>query len=440
MTGLLQRKCACGGPSGLTGEYEESRNKRLSLQRRSTNHLDPSMVPPIVHEVLRSPGQPLDSATRAFMEPRFGHDFSRVRVHADARAAESALTVDARAYTVGGHVVFAEGRYAPRTEAGRRLLAHELTHVIQQDGRAPAPGACLMIGPADSVLERQADGTAKAVEDCPGREAGRPAVPPGVQAHVSPMLQRAIRFSSKTPLAINHWDAGTTAIHGDTAEIVNGDYEAQTEVHVEADTAAELANWEVGFLQNAQVTWNRTYWSRDNTDRRGRFLERKLRVPASPLRDHLNDAIVWAAPGEFADVPASAGAALSTDITVTTSDAPTDRRNIHGSNMGDASDGSDNIFQHRKGWNFVSFVSAHNSATDEWRHLELIYWSVQASVDFATEPAGGVRVTRDDRQLGRSRRFRWSPAADPPVIGATRANAYINEPGNVSIRRVEGWT
>ena len=93
----------------------------------------PSAVPPIVHEVLHSPGQPLDAATRAFMEPRFGHDFSRVQVHSDTKAAESAWAVNALAYTVGRNVVFGEGQYAPATTMGRKLLAHELTHVVQQD-------------------------------------------------------------------------------------------------------------------------------------------------------------------------------------------------------------------------------------------------------------------------------------------------------------------
>ncbi|MET1081660.1 MAG: DUF4157 domain-containing protein [Burkholderiales bacterium] len=94
-------------------------------------------APPIVHEVLRSPGQSLESATRAFFEPRFGYDFSRVRVHADERAAESARAVNALAYTIGADVVFAERQYSPEATAGRRLLAHELTHVIQQGGDAP---------------------------------------------------------------------------------------------------------------------------------------------------------------------------------------------------------------------------------------------------------------------------------------------------------------
>jgi len=90
-------------------------------------------APPVVHEVLRTPGQPLDRAARAFFEPRFGHDFSRVRVHGDPRAAESAAAVSARAYTVGSHIVFGAGEYAPHTNAGRRVLAHELAHVQQQN-------------------------------------------------------------------------------------------------------------------------------------------------------------------------------------------------------------------------------------------------------------------------------------------------------------------
>ncbi len=80
--------------------------KPLILQRRAAHHAESAMVPPIVHEVLRSPGQPLDPATRGFMEPRFGHDFSQVRVHTDAKATESARALDALAYTVGQNIVF----------------------------------------------------------------------------------------------------------------------------------------------------------------------------------------------------------------------------------------------------------------------------------------------------------------------------------------------
>ena len=89
-------------------------------------------MPAIVREVLRSLGEPLDAATRTFMESRFGHDFSSVRAHTDAKAAESARAVNARAYTVGKDIVFGAGQYAPTTREGKRLLAHELTHFVQQ--------------------------------------------------------------------------------------------------------------------------------------------------------------------------------------------------------------------------------------------------------------------------------------------------------------------
>jgi len=128
----LQRQCACGQHTTAGGECAECRKKRLSLQRKAVNHAEPTAVPPAVHEVPRSPGQRLDPATRAFMEPRFGHDFSNVRVHTDTRSAESARTVQAMAYTVGRDIVFGTGRYSPHTGQGQRLLAHELTHVVQQ--------------------------------------------------------------------------------------------------------------------------------------------------------------------------------------------------------------------------------------------------------------------------------------------------------------------
>src|SRR5947209_171814 len=89
-------------------------------------------TPAVVQRALRSSGEPLDPATRAELEPRFGHDFGQVRVHRDPAAAESARALRAKAYTVGNDIVFAPGRFAPATGSGRHLLAHELAHVVQQ--------------------------------------------------------------------------------------------------------------------------------------------------------------------------------------------------------------------------------------------------------------------------------------------------------------------
>lgn len=190
-TGVLQRKCACGNKT-LGGEpCEACGKKKLNLQRRAVDDRseDPE-VPPIVHDVLGSPGQPLDPAARAFMEARFGndltrvrthtptshvvragltvgsandhheqeaervaqavmrrevssaprspHDFSNVRVHVGVRAAQAARAVSARAFTVGQNIVFGASEYGTGTAEGRRLLAHELTHTIQQ-GTAATP-------------------------------------------------------------------------------------------------------------------------------------------------------------------------------------------------------------------------------------------------------------------------------------------------------------
>ncbi|HYN19695.1 MAG TPA: DUF4157 domain-containing protein, partial [Thermoanaerobaculia bacterium] len=121
-TNLAQRKCACSGTSGLGGECTECQEKRLNLQRKPAGPGRTLAVPPLVDEVLASPGRPLDEETRTFMESRFGFDFSRVQVHADGRAADSARAVNALAFTVGRDVVFGSEQYAPHTKEGRRLL------------------------------------------------------------------------------------------------------------------------------------------------------------------------------------------------------------------------------------------------------------------------------------------------------------------------------
>jgi hypothetical protein len=127
---VLRRKCACEGSGAPCAAC--SAEQEHVVQRKAASAVTPTEAPPIVHEVLRSPGQPLDAATRAFFEPRFGFNFDRVRVHHEARATEAAESVGARAFTVGSDLVFARGQFAPHSIEGRRLLAHEFAHVVQQ--------------------------------------------------------------------------------------------------------------------------------------------------------------------------------------------------------------------------------------------------------------------------------------------------------------------
>lgn len=200
---ILQRKCACGQHTVAGGECAECRKKRL--QRKAADHTNSETAPPIVHEVLRSLGESLDSKTRGFMEARFNHDFSQiqvhhtpsllpqfkmmigkpndryeqeadqianyvnrtdrtndvhqpgvgptlpdfsqVRIHRDQTAVGAAQAVNAQAFTVGHHIIFNAGRYTPQTEIGRNLLAHELTHYLQQQSITPRVQRRLRVNP-----------------------------------------------------------------------------------------------------------------------------------------------------------------------------------------------------------------------------------------------------------------------------------------------------
>jgi len=212
---LLQRQCACGGVCGDCRRKKQLQAKLVigasndpleqeadrvaeqvlagnapantqpghaaiqatppAIQRHTVANNDAAQCAPAsVAQVLASPGQALQADLRQDMSRRFGHDFSAVRVHAGAAAAQSAREVDARAYTVGKQIVFDAGEYAPGSPSGRRLLAHELTHVVQQSGQGETAGT----GP---VMQRERARRPAAPAPAP---APAPAAQPG--QHVIP--------------------------------------------------------------------------------------------------------------------------------------------------------------------------------------------------------------------------------------------------------------
>jgi hypothetical protein len=152
---VVQRMCGKCSDEHDEDEGEDATKGRLQ-RKAAGGPVAETAAPAIVHEVLRSPGQPLDAGMRAFMEPRFGYDFSGVELHTDAHAAASAEAVGARAYTVGQHIVLGSAAGAPGTAEGRALLAHELAHVVQQGQAAPHAGQAPRHrpGPVVSVLQR----------------------------------------------------------------------------------------------------------------------------------------------------------------------------------------------------------------------------------------------------------------------------------------------
>lgn len=156
------KTCSCGQPVVANGECAACNAKRAVVQRQPAGTARTGSVSPLVSDVLGSPGRPLDPATRGAMETGFGADFSGVRVHTDARAAASARAIDAQAYTVGPNIAFDASRYDPGSGPGRRLLAHELAHVVQQRGAPIAPQR-FSLSQAGDAGERAADSAAEAV-------------------------------------------------------------------------------------------------------------------------------------------------------------------------------------------------------------------------------------------------------------------------------------
>jgi uncharacterized protein DUF4157 len=167
----------------------------------------PQVAPPIVHDVLGSPGRPLEPAVRGPMEARFGHSFSNVRVHTGERAAASARSVDAAAYTVGRDVVFGADRYEPGTQEGKSLLAHELAHVVQQRGSGHTPGS-LPVAPASGELESQAESAAGEVRAGAARPAVQrkvvvnpPAAASQIESHLSTFCGASLTHSPSGELS-----------------------------------------------------------------------------------------------------------------------------------------------------------------------------------------------------------------------------------------------
>ncbi|UUY07427.1 DUF4157 domain-containing protein [Pseudomonas sp. J452] len=262
---LLQRKCSCGGQaSGLTGEctecaqrlqrklaigpaddqYEREADRiaeqvvggspgnaptvhpatATPLRRKSDDGgAGGAAVPPVVNQALRSPGEPLGNDARAFFEPRLGHDFAKVRVHTDGTAAASARAVQARAYTVGQDLVFAAGQYAPHSQEGKRLLAHELTHVTQQSqvlrrapaAKAPADPLCetFNFASARKAVEAQAKKASKTADLLPLIRALKP-IRRCATAKQQTEVKDSLSSSLSTAKADEAWAAAGTAFGG----------------------------------------------------------------------------------------------------------------------------------------------------------------------------------------------------------------------------------
>ena len=384
-------------PESPAGELPEEEEEKLVSPKADTGGLTPlsgELADRI--QALEGGGVPLGEGERAFFEPRFDADFSQVRVHTGPAAEEAASALNARAFTLGHDIAFGPGRYAPGTEEGLRLMAHELTHVVQQGG----------VGEGEAI-------------------------------------QRAVDFTADFS-GISLTPETGAVIAGDEYEHDYADFSADANITAVGDTAAELDQWDVGILQDMVVNWEREYWRRDNADGRGRFVEQKFRPINTRFRDRMDGAAtVWSADDEHQELkdlpktPRDGRQEVAT--TISTSDVPGGGDTINGEDVTgmDASDGTGNINIERTGTRFDTYISAHNTVTDEWRHLRRLNWNYQKSTDFRGS-GGTLSVATERTELGRHGPHRAAP--DAPLTSGTTANDAVADDGNWTRRRVDGWT
>jgi hypothetical protein len=206
-TAIIQRKCAaCAGAEkeGSDCHCDEENPVRRRADAAHAGHDGSQPVGTAAASRIRGlqgSGAPLPQAALDQFEPRFGHDFSTVRVHTGGAAAESARELGAQAYTLGQDIVFAAGRYAPETPAGQQLLAHELTHTIQQTGGAPlAPATASAAESASETVSRTREG--REPRGGPATQVGpcEDVAPQVVQQRSAPMVQRVPTDIAGNPL------------------------------------------------------------------------------------------------------------------------------------------------------------------------------------------------------------------------------------------------
>jgi hypothetical protein len=258
----LSRKCGCGAALNVGRRCAECSDREAALQRAPATAEpaateSPADAPGVVQTVLDRPGTPLDAEVRACAEARLGANFDGVRVHTDALAAESAQAVAATAYTVGQHIVFDSGQYAPQTEAGQRLLLHELVHTVQQGGAdAPRLDTALHVSDPAEPAELEADAVADAAmreqASAPAqREAPRIArqAPPGSTA-TETATQPAP--ATATPEAAAPTQTSTTAPLGAATAV------AKTELK-DADIERWLLSLLMSLVKSGQTKLNESY-------------------------------------------------------------------------------------------------------------------------------------------------------------------------------------
>lgn len=425
---MLQRKFTYDNRIMTSEKGGAFATKKMSLQRRKVDNGSQHIgVPPSVHEVLRSPGQTLDAESRAFFEPRLGHDLSQVRVHTDAKAAKSARDVNAVAYTVGQNVVFSDAQFAPRSESGQRLLAHELAHTIQQRSAIIPSLEKLEISSSDDHHERQAEHVAQSVvqaTDTRSANYGEPNEYPETGFAASPVrvarLQRVISFTTADGAFATNNIAATEDAAGFVLTSPVATFQWTPDVTIHGDAGDDFANWEVAHHQVGKGYWMNVWWGTgaNRTHRKGTI------TGGLPMRDVAQTAAnTW-----YSDHRAQGFAADGDTRSPVMADTPSTGRIPWANPI--AGRGSTRGW-YNYGFGFVSTLSARHipdgTGAGAFRHLNHVHWNFMVDGTFDTTAAIPGRVTLNGGAINRSGVIPGIDTQNPPMHGGAVINDNFAE-------------
>ena len=306
----------------------------------------------------RGSGQPLAQDVRAFMEPRFNYDFSSVRVHTDGEAVQMARDLSARAFTVGDDIYFAAGQYAQHDE-GRRLLAHELTHVVQQGGASPAVMRAVSFSTADGTIKTN---DLVATED-------------------------ATYFKLGSPIPTFQWEPDVIIL-GDATDV--------------------FADWQVAHHQVVKAYWLNVWWGTG-----ANRTHRAASVPAGlPIRDATGAGNTW-----YSDPRAESFTADGDLRSPHLEDTPSTMQPWDNPIAGRV--GTSGSFNY--GLGFVSTLSARHApdgtAANAFRHLRHVHWNFSVDGTFDTTQPVGSRVTLNGGAVNTSPVIAGVDTNNPPMYG-----------------------
>ncbi len=369
----------------------------------------------LVRDTLTASGQPLSAQSREFFEPRFGCDLGGVRVHTDAKAARSANAVDALAYTVGNHIVFGAGQFAPETSAGQRLLAHELAHTIQQRSATLPPEGDLAISHPNDFHERQAHRAADAVLSANDSDLVEH---PAAALASSPLsvarLQRVISFTTAEGNFNPHDVVATEDAAGFTLTSPVGTFEWVPDVTIHGDATDVFTDWETAHHQVGKSFWFNVFWG-TGADRTHR---RRTITGGLPMRDATAAGNTW-----YSDFRAQGFAADGDVRSPVMRDTPS-TATIPWANPVAGRGGTRGWFNY--GFGFVSTLSARHipdgTGAAAFRHLSHVHWNFSVSGQFDTAAAVGARVTMTGGAVNRSNAIPGFDSDNRPMHGGAVIN------------------